>query len=66
MQKNFVRYKTEGLFGDINTITISKDEAIERQIRAGEINNYIYKSREEALEDFMACNWAWYYEETPY
>jgi hypothetical protein len=66
MQKNFVRYKTEGLFGDINIITISKDEAIERQIRAGEINNYIYKSREEALEDFMACNWAWFFEETPY
>jgi hypothetical protein len=66
MQKNFVRYKSEGLFGDIITITISKDEAIERQIRAGEINNYIYKTREEALEDFMACNWAWFFEETPY
>ena len=66
MEKNFVRYKTEGLFGDIITITISKDEAIERQIRAGEINNYIYGSREEALEDFMNCNWASFIEETPY
>jgi hypothetical protein len=66
MQKNFVRYKTEGLFGDIITITISKEEAIERQIKSGEINNYIYNSREEALEDFMACNWAWFFEETPY
>ena len=66
MEKNFVRYKTEGLFGDIITITISKDEAIERQIRAGEINNYVYKTREEALEDFMTCNWAWFFEETPY
>ena len=66
MEKNFVCYKTEGLFGDIIIITISKYEAIERQIRAGEINNYIYKSREQALEDFMACNWAWFYEETAY
>jgi hypothetical protein len=66
MEKNFVCYKTEGLFGDIIVITISKYEAIERQIRAGEINNYIYKSREQALEDFMACNWAWFYEETAY
>lgn len=66
MEKNFVCYKTEGLFGDIIVVTISKYEAIERQIRAGEINNYIYKSKEQALEDFMTCNWAWFYEETPY
>ena len=66
MQKNFVRYKTEGLFGDIITITISKEEAIERQIKSGEINNYIYNSREEALKDFMNCNWASFIEETPY
>ena len=66
MQKNFVRYNTEGLFGDIITITISKEEAIERQVRAGAANNYEYKSKEEALEDFMANNWAWFYEETPY
>jgi hypothetical protein len=66
MEKNFVRYKTEGLFGDIITITISKEEAIERQIKSGEINNYIYSSREEALKDFMNCNWASFIEETPY
>ena len=66
MEKNFICYKTEGLFGDIIVVTISKYEAIERQIRAGEINNYIYKTREEALEDFMICNWAWFFEETPY
>jgi hypothetical protein len=66
MEKNFIRYKSEGLFGDIIIITISTEEAVQRQIRAGEINNYIYKSKEEALEDFMACNWAWYLEETPY
>lgn len=66
MEKSFIRYKTEGLFGDINTITISKEEAIERQIQAGLSRGFVYKSKEEALEDFMACNWAWYYEETPY
>ena len=28
--------------------------------------NYKGYTREEALEDFMTCNWAWFFEETPY
>ncbi len=66
MEKNFIRYVTEAKFGETITVTISTEEAIERQLLAGASRNYVYKSKEEALEDFMACNWAWYLEETPY
>ena len=66
MQKNFIRYVTEAKFGETITITISVNEAIQRQFEYGAKMGYKYNSEEEALEDFMANNWAWFYEETPY
>lgn len=39
--------------------TISEEEAIARQKAIAEKRGYKYLSDDEALNDFIACNWAW-------
>jgi len=47
-----------GKCGDVTYFSCSAEEAIIRQIRAAESRDHKYQTQEEALEDFIAVNWA--------
>lgn len=47
-----------GKCGDVTYFSCSAEEAIIRQIRAAESRDHTYQTQEEALEDFIAVNWA--------
>lgn len=39
-------------------VRIPVEEAIMQAIKNGELHGYTYRSEEEALQDFIAVNWA--------
>ena len=47
-----------GKCGDVTYLSCSAEEAIIRQIKAAESRDHTYQTQEEALEDFIAANWA--------
>lgn len=60
-----VVYYQPGETGQIEKVAMNVDAATEYQLRLGEQKGYPYKSREEALEDYLANHWAWLEEDAP-
>ena len=54
-----IAYNEPTDFGSIKKVVLSVEEAIRRQAAHGMSMGYKYISQDEALEDFMALNWAW-------
>jgi len=55
----FIFFDEPDEYGDNIRVKLTEEKAIERQHQRGLFYNYAYKNDEEALEDFIANNWAW-------
>jgi hypothetical protein len=59
----YLRYSEPDADGKQKIVRISVEDAIKRAKLVAEYLNYTYVSDEEALQDFIAVNWASYEDE---
>lgn len=56
----YLRYSEPDMDGKQKIIRVSVEQAVKQAKYIAERLNYIYESDEEALQDFIAVNWASY------
>lgn len=61
-----VVFDESDLFGGGNKKELSIQEAVKRQKKTAEMNNYYYLDDKDALDDFLVTNWAWIEETSPW
>jgi len=58
----YLQYHEPDEHGNIKIIRVTIEEAIEIMHRYSSRNDFVYQNDDEALEDFIAVNWAYWVE----